>query len=319
MSTPPSHPVAAAVAAAAVAALLAGAPAAGAAPAHHPTRHATKHASKQTARHATKHTAKHARKQAKPRPFTAHGIVVSHAGPSVTVLARQLRVGGQVTQNRRLVLRMATAAAVPADGSQVTLTGKVSGSGDAVSFTGRAVAEHAAETHVYLGTVVAVNGSVVTVDKGATPGDDPTDNGEGTFTVDVSTASVSVDGAAGALAVGQSVAVLGTDDHDAVVASAVWAFSTAPATVTGEVTAVTGTVVTVAGENDTSTDIDLAATSLVVDGAPGTPDQVVVGSRVTALTITDATGATSTLALAVTPGDHNGDHGGDGSGTGSGD
>jgi hypothetical protein len=130
-------------------------------------------------------------------------------------------------------------------------------------------------------------------------------DGQNSFTVDVSQAAVTVDGATGpTLAPGQFVAVLGEGDHDTLLAASVYAFSAAPTVTGGEVSAVDGTVVTF-GEDDTSTSLDLGTATLVINGNPGgTVDQITPGNRLVVIGSTDGTGTfTATMAFAFNSGD----------------
>lgn len=260
--------------------------------------------------------AHHAGRPAKAHNFTAHGVVVSHTSSTVTVLARQVRVGKQARQNQRITVQLPKqkrghSVRVPANGSLIRTTGTTTGSGKAATYTARTLAEQHTDAHVYLGTIESIAGALVTIAKAPEPSDDPSEDGTGLFTVDTSTAAILVDGAAGDLAVGQSAAVLGTGDNDAIVATAVYAFTTAPTSQTGEVVDVTGNIVTLSGEDDASTAIDLSGVMVVLDGVSGaTADQITLGSRVLVLGTIDGTGTfTPTLAFAFSP--HEDDGGGD--------
>lgn len=264
------------------------------------------------------------------RPFTAHGLVVSHTASSITMLATDVRSGKSAQHNTPVTVSLP---------SRRTKSGKVltrrlahMAAGDRISVTGTKTGDtltaknfvgQAAPFHVYLGAVTGINGTLVTVAKAAAPSDDQNESDNGSFTVDTTNATVLVDGAAGSLAVGQTVAVLGSSVQDVVYASSVFAYSAAPAVLTGEVSAVNGTVVTVSqdgqdGEGDQSgegdqggstppappagTTTDLAAATLIVDGVSNsTPDAVTVGSRLMALGTDNGDGTfTSTIVFAFT-------------------
>lgn len=267
------------------------------------------------------------------RPFTAHGLVVSHTSSSITMLATDIRSGKSAKHNTPVTVSLPSRRSKSgkvlarrlshlAAGDRISVTGRKQGD----NFTAKNFVGQAAPFHVYLGTVTAMNGTLVTVDKGTAPSDDQNESENGSFTVDTSAATVLVDGAAGALAVGQSVAILGSSVKDVVYASSVFAFSVAPAVLKGEVTAVNGTVVTVSTDGQDGQDgqdnegdqggedggpppappagttTDLAAATLIVDGVSNsTPDAVTVGSRLMALGTDNGDGTfTSTMVFAFT-------------------
>lgn len=188
------------------------------------------------------------------------------------------------------------------------LSGTATSSGTTATFTATQVVQHTEPAHVFLGTVTAVNANLVTVTKAATASDDQGENSDGSnqFTVDVTNAAVTVDGAAGSLTVGQSVAVLGEGVHDLVLAAAVYAFTAVPTVLAGDVSAVNGTLVTIGDSGDGAT-VDLAGVPLSVNGNPDSttaalgPDTniVVLGSTDTAGTLTP------TLAFAFNSADRN--------------
>jgi hypothetical protein len=245
------------------------------------------------------------------RTFVAHGMVVSRSASTVTVLATDLRTGRTVLHNRRVVVtlpsRRTTSGKALARsmrsltrGDRVTVSGSVAGTGRRAAFHASGLSHQVAPFHVYLGTVTALNGTLVTVHKGAEPSDDANEDNHGSFTVDVSTATVSVDAAAGSLAIGHHVAVLGSSVNDIVVATSVFAFTTSPDVVSGDVSSVTGTVVTVASQDEQDshdgaqgapTVVDLAGAALIIDGTSNsTPDQITVGARISMLGMTDSAG-----------------------------
>jgi len=273
------------------------------------------------ATHASRHQPAPA---AKAHHFTAEGLVVSSTGSSIVVLARDVSSRGRVDHNKLITVAVAprhqrhphvrgASTAGPSAGTLIVgnlvdLSGTATGSGTTATFTATQVVQHAEPAHVFLGTVTAVNANLVTVTKAATASDDQGENSDGSnqFTVDVTNAAVTVDGAAGSLTVGQSVAVLGEGVHDLVLAAAVYAFTAVPTVLAGHVAAVNGTLVTIGDSGDGAT-VDLAGVPLSVNGNPDSttaalgPDTniVVLGSTDTAGTLTP------TLAFAFNSVDRN--------------
>lgn len=268
-------------------------------------------------------------KPAKVAHFAAHGTVVSASGSTAVVLARTVLVQHQAVRHDVSITvtldphalghgrgHHAAPTAGLVAGNQVELQGTESGSGDSEVFTVRHAEQHAQVAHVFLGTVTAVNGTAITVAKGEQSCDDPGEdhNGRRGMTVDVSKATVTVDGAAGTLAVGQFVAVLGEGDHDAVLAAQVYAFTNAPTAMRGEIASVTGTQVML-GDDEDATTVDLAGIPLVMNGNPGGDvTTLTAGERAVILGSTDAQD-TFTPALAFVfnhadqhPVGHNHDH-----------
>ena len=273
------------------------------------------------ATHASRHQPAPA---AKAHRFTAEGLVVSSTGSSVVVLARDVSSRGRVDHNKLITVAVAprhqrhphvrgASTAGPSAGTLIVgnlvdLSGTATSSGTTATFTATQVVQHTEPAHVFLGTVTAVNANLVTVTKAATASDDQGENSDGSnqFTVDVTNAAVTVDGAAGSLTVGQSVAVLGEGVHDLVLAAAVYAFTAVPTVLAGDVSAVNGTLVTIGDSGDGAT-VDLAGVPLSVNGNPDSttaalgPDTniVVLGSTDTAGTLTP------TLAFAFNSADRN--------------
>lgn len=259
---------------------------------------------------------------AKVHRFTAEGLVVSSTGSSIVVLARNVSNRGRVDHNKLITVAVApkrqrhphsASTAKPNAGTLivgnlVNLSGTATGSGAAATYTATQLVQHAQPAHVFLGTVTAVNADLVTVAKAATASDDQAENsdGSGEFTVDVSNAAVTVDGAAGSLTVGQSVAVLGEGVHDLVLAAAVYAFSTTPTVLAGDVTAVNGTQVTI-GDSDNGATVDLAGVPLSVNGNPDSATAALgTDTNIVVLGTTDTAGTlTPTLAFAFTSADRN--------------
>lgn len=231
--------------------------------------------------------------------FNAHGTVVSASGSTAVVLARTVQVQHQgVRHNVSITVTVAPGAfkkvgkghKAPTTaglivGDQVELTGTETGPADAQVFTVTHAVQHAQAAHVFLGKVTAVNGTLIKVSKGAEASDDQAENDNGLhgFAVDVSKATVTVDGAAGTLAVGQTVVILGEGDHDAVLAASVYAFTVAPTVLAGKISVVTGSQVTLKDDGKTTT-VDLAGTPLVINGnAGGALTGVAAGARAVVL------------------------------------
>jgi len=250
--------------------------------------------------------------------FTADGLVVAHTASTVTVLAHDLRIGKTVRHNQLITANAApghrytakvttssgsTTAADAVIGDRMTISGSVTGSGAAATFTAAAQEQHSTPGHAYLGTVESVNGSMITVSKGPKASDNAEEdnNGQDTFTIDVSAAAVLIDGAPGALTPGQTVVVLGEGDHDTILAAAVYAYTTAPTVIAGEVTAVTGSTLTI-GDQDNPTIVDLTAAALVIDGQPNpTPAALTAADTAQIVGTTDTTGTvTPTTAFVFT-------------------
>lgn len=236
--------------------------------------------------------------------FNAHGTVVSASGSTAVVMARTVQVQHQSVRHDVSITVTVTAGAFRQSGhghkapttaglivgDLVELQGTETGSGDSEVLTVTHAVQHTQVAHVFLGTVTAVNGTTVKVSKGDAASDDQgeNDNGRDGLTVDVSKAVVTVDGAAGTLAVGQTVAVLGEGDHDAVLAASVYAFTVAPTVLVGKISSVTGSKVTLGHEQDAVT-VDLATTPLVINGNAGAAlTSVAAGARAVILGTTTA-------------------------------
>ncbi len=273
------------------------------------------------ATHASRHQPAPA---AKAHRFTAEGLVVSSTGSSVVVLARDVSSRGRVDHNKLITVAVAprhqrhphvrgASTAGPSAGTLIVgnlvdLSGTATSSGTTATFTATQVVQHTEPAHVFLGTVTAVNANLVTVTKAATASDDQGENSDGSnqFTVDVTNAAVTVDGAAGSLTVGQSVAVLGEGVHDLVLAAAVYAFTAVPTVLAGDVSAVNGTLVTIGDSGDGAT-VDLAGVPLSVNGNPdSTTAALDADTNIVVLGSTDTAGTlTPTLAFAFNSADRN--------------
>jgi len=298
---------------------------------------------------------------ARPKPvhkaFTAHGLVVRHTSSSVTLLASAVKSGRHRSRNTTVTV------ALP---SRRTATGRAlakrlahTHAGDGITVTGTTVAgktvarnfaARPAPFHAYLGTVTAINDNLVTLTKAGEPSDDAREDSQGSFTVDTSDANVSLDGqpVGGALdlKVGETAAVLGSSVEDAVVATSVFAFTTAPDAIAGEVTAVDGPTLTVAPHGDhgqsgsgmqpsATTDdpgagdgqsgdggdatvqVSVDSATLIVDGASDAPvTAVTAGARVLALGVDHGNGSfDSALAFVFTHGCNSRHHGDGGQGS----
>jgi len=259
---------------------------------------------------------------AKAHRFTAEGLVVSSTGSSIVVLARNVSNRGRVDHNKLITVAVAPrhqrhphgastagpSAGTLTVGNLVDLSGTATGSGATATFTATQVVQHAEPAHVFLGTVTAVNTNLVTVTKAATASDDQGENSDGSdqFTVDVTNAAVTVDGAAGSLTVGQSVAVLGEGVHDLVLAAAVYAFTATPTVLAGDVAAVNGTLVTI-GDSENGATVDLAGVPLSVNGNPdSTTAALDADTSIVVLGSTDPAGTlTPNLAFAFNSADRN--------------
>jgi len=273
------------------------------------------------ATHASRHQPAPA---AKAHHFTAEGLVVSSTGSSIVVLARDVSSRGRVDHNKLITVAVAprhqrhphvrgASTAGPSAGTLIVgnlvdLSGTATGSGTTATFTATQVVQHAEPAHVFLGTVTAVNANLVTVTKAATASDDQGENSDGSnqFTVDVTNAAVTVDGAAGSLTVGQSVAVLGEGVHDLVLAAAVYAFTATPTILAGDVAAVNGTLVTI-GDSENGATVDLAGVPLSVNGNPdSTTAALDADTNIVVLGSTDTAGTlTPTVAFAFNSADRN--------------
>lgn len=274
---------------------------------HHPTAR----------QHPNAHPAPHPKGQ----HFAAQGLVVSASGSAVVVLAHTVTDRGGIRHNTLITVAVGAkhphapraAVAGPASpalvvGDRVDLSGVETGSGVSATFTATQVVQHPQPAQLFLGTVTAVSATLITVTTAVTGSDGGGDTGDGsaTFTADVTNAAVTVDGAPGTLTVGQSVAILGEGTHDTVLAATVAAFTTAPAVLAGDISDVTGTVVTI-GDGDNPASVDLTGVPLVVNGNPGAAvTDLGVDARIIVLGSTDTTGAfTATLAFGFNNADTN--------------
>jgi hypothetical protein len=290
------------------------------------------------------------------RPFSAHGLVIGHTSSHLTLLATAVRTAKSTARNTTVTVglpsrrtgagkALAKRLARLHDGDRLSVNGITA----AGTYTAKNFTATAAPYHAYLGTVTAVRGTTVQVAKAGEPSDDANEPSRGAFTVDVSAAAVTVDGTPGTLAIGQTVAILGSSVHDVVAATAVFAFTAAPGVVTGRITATAGAVVTLGdaegddhgdGQGDDHGDdqsddpggddagpassgiaVDLSAATLIVDGTSGaTPATLASGSRLLALGTDNGDGTfTATLAFGFTHACSSRHHGDGGQDSGDGD
>jgi hypothetical protein len=308
----------------AAAALAAGAPAGAVTTTHQST------ARQATASHATSHTARH-----HVHHFEVRGLAAGHHGRTVTVFAKTVKVGAKTRHNQRLTVTFAQG--VPGrtkiqTGDRIHLTGRGVASLHHVTVRHN---EHetvsSAPATLFVGTVKQINGSLLLVSEndrdngdggrghdqdGHGPGhggDDavagskrPSDDGPGDgdnegdghrITIDDSKASIVVDGAAGALAVGDEVAVLGEVNDGAVVAATVYGFTTPQSFLRGEITSITGDTVTIKHHGD-QVQVSLTDVPLALNGSSASPGDLAVGDKLLAVGTFDPSTNSITPAVA---------------------
>jgi hypothetical protein len=317
-----------------------------------------------TAIAATPHhamSAHHVSSKHHARHLVVKGIVAGHHGRTVMVFARTAKVGTTVRHNERLritFLRSATHARTKLrTGNHISLaaTGIASRHDFRISRDQDETVTPAPAALLF-GTVEAINANVLTIsendrDNGdhhdgddndndgghdgdndaATPADHSPggpgdgDNGQGhQVMVDDTAATILVDGAAGTIAVGDTVAVLGEAMDNTVIASTVWAFSTPQSFMRSEVQQVSGDNVTVRDDGNTSV-VSLTGVPLALNGDVGaTPSELVSGDKLLVVgSLNTMTGqVTPELAFAFNDNDNNpcgdnhdhGDHGDGGDG-----
>lgn len=266
------------------------------------------------------------------------GVVVSHTRRTVTVFASSLSVGRRRAANKRVTVRLVVrrrsatpnagnAASFDAslkDGYRINLAGNGLMRDNVISLHRLRSEDHqAAAATAWFGTVTSIdaaNGSSTVQLSEDACGEETEEHGNqnNTVTVDFSTATITVDGSPGDLAVGQLVVVLGEASNLTVLAETVYAFTSAAASVRGEISAVDGTLVTVGEQDDREGDgdddgesavtIDLgsgsAAIPLILNGNPGaTADQLRRGDKILVVG-TQPDGVTFVPALAVAFNEH---------------
>ena len=265
----------------------------------------------------------------KPRPHAQHitvqGVIVAHTGQTVTVFANTLAVGHTKSTHGRVTVTLpvsrkhtgkasleARTTSHPAAlrvGDVLTLNGTGSAAGDAITLTSaQQEVESPAPARAWFGTISAIDPtthaltlqSQDTAD-GHHAGEDGV-AGESSLAVDVSTASVTLDGAAAdtaALTVGQTVVVLGQSDHDAAVGVAVYAYTQAPTSVSGELRAVTGSVVTIGDGQNVDLSPGGTPIPLLLNGNPAaTLDQLNEGDKLLVIGAGAGDAFTPTIAFA---------------------
>ena len=263
-------------------------------------------------------SAKHPAGRHHSKRLVLKGLVAAHHGRTVTVFAKTATVGGKTRHNQRIKLVFAHSAhartKIPA-GDHLQLVARGVGSWHVFRIRHNSDESVSSESASLLfGTVTAVNGDFLTVsendrDNGdhhrgkdchghghgvsedSTPADHGSRGGHGghgggkgdhhghQITVDDTNAAITVDGAEGAITVGDTVAILGEVTDNTVVASTIYAFSTAPAFMRGEVESVSGDNVTVR-DRGTTTTVSLTGVPLALNGDVGaTPSELVAGDK----------------------------------------
>lgn len=248
------------------------------------------------------------------RHLVVNGVVAGHHHRTVTVFARTVKAGATTRHNERIELHFAHSAhgrtKIPTgDHFRIVATGTGSKRVFTIRHNHHETVSPAAAA-LFFGTVKAVNANRLTVsvndrDDGdhhdgndndgehhgdgddrvspsehspGGPGDNDNDGPGHTIAVDDTTAAITVDGAR-AIAVGDTVAVLGEASHNTVVASTIYAFTTAPSFMRGKVQQVNGDTVTLR-ENGTTSTVSLTGVPLAINGdVDATPSQLIVGDK----------------------------------------
>jgi hypothetical protein len=246
---------------------------------------------------ATTHDSHRAPSKSSPaHHFAATGLITAHTAATATVLVRAMQDGRVRVANTSITVALPASRGASgrghhrADslvtGNTITVAGTATGSGSGEKFTAQTAVQHAAPAHEFMGTVTAVSGNLATVTKAATSREDDRtdDGGRGRFTVDVGAATITADGApAGAVSVGQWVAVVGECDHDTVLATAVFAMTAAPHVLFGEVSGIAGSVVML-GNDEAAVVVDLNGLPLMLNGNAGANvDSLTSGARLIVL------------------------------------
>jgi hypothetical protein len=266
------------------------------------------------------------RHKPQPRPVAqqirVQGVIVGHSGRTVRLFADTLTVGHATSGHRVVTVTLpapgkhALAAGLATAGSAslrtgdvLTLAGTGSAAGAALALSSvRQEAEDPAPARAWFGTVSAIDPATGALTLQTQQEADGHQAGDGngpdgaTLTVDVSGAAVTLDGTTStneALAVGQTVVVLGENHHDTAVGAHVYAYSTAPTVIAGELHSVTGATITI-GDQHT---IDLAPggtpVPLLLNGNPGaTTDQLAEGDKILVLATSTTDSITATIAFA---------------------
>jgi hypothetical protein len=284
------------------------------------------------------------------------GIVAGHHGRTVTVFAKTATVGSTIRHNERIRVRFARSA----HGRTKIRTGNhlrlvATGVAHKRTFVIRHNDDEtvtASPATLIFGTVETVNGNVLTIsendrDNGdhhdgddndgdgggdndgvspnehspGGPGDGDNDGHGHQVMIDDTSATILVDGAAGTIAVGDTVAVLGETMDNTITASSVWAFSTPQAFMRGNIQTVSGDSVTLKDDGNTST-VSLTGVPLALNGDVGaTTSQLMAGDKLLLIGTVDATSGDFTPELAFAfnhrddnPCGDNDEHHGDGGG-----
>jgi hypothetical protein len=190
----------------------------------------------------------------KPKPvkvqrFTARGLVVASTPKTLRVITRQMQVGATNLPANTVVTvkRPATRGKAGNDslvGYAVTVTGTAVKLGKSTILTANHETVAARPAEVFLGEVTDVTAGRLTLEAVSAAGGADFGEAEQTLTVDISTATSTVDGDAGAPVEGEFAVVLGEREQDTIVAATLDGWTEAPDVVAGEITDVSGSVLT---------------------------------------------------------------------------
>ncbi|HTW20036.1 MAG TPA: hypothetical protein VME70_07490 [Mycobacteriales bacterium] len=286
------------------------------------------------------------------KELVVKGLVASHHGQKVTVFASSERLGTKTRHDKRIKLTFAhTSHRRVHTGDHITLVARGTGGWHKFRVSHRdQETVSPAPAALLFGSITAINGTDLTVsvndlDNGshhrgwghgrghgsqgedATPAHHGPGGGEGggegghhghhghQVTIDDSEAMILVDGTAGTLAVGDTVAVLGEVTNCTVVAADIFAFSSKPAFELGWVVSVNGENVKLNSRGRTTT-VSLAEVPLAINGDLGAdPSQLNRGDKLLIVgTVNPESGAIiPDVAFAFNHHDHHpcGHHGGD--------
>lgn len=181
----------------------------------------------------------------KPQRFTAQGLVVASTPTTLRVITRTFKVGkSSMPANTVVTVRRPASGSRSMVGYAVTLSGNATRSGRTLKLAASSVQAAPRPAEVFLGEVAAVNGTLLRVAASSAAGGDDFGDENNLLAVDTSAATGTVDGAAGTPSAGDFVIVLGERSGNTVVAATVDAYTTAPDAEAGEITAISGTTVT---------------------------------------------------------------------------
>ncbi|HEY1740039.1 MAG TPA: hypothetical protein VGI86_15095 [Acidimicrobiia bacterium] len=274
------------------------------------TAAATSHGDARTHHTSAKHHSKR---------LTVKGLVASHHGRKVTVFAKTATIGRKTRHDKRITLVFTGAArhGRVRTGDHLRLVARGDGSWHSFRVRHRdheSVSDSPAT--LLFGTIDAINGDQLTVsaadmDNGdhhrggdhhghdgeggddVTPADHSPGGGGGgdggghhghhgdgdQVTVDDTNAVITVNGSEGDLAVGDTVAILGEITDHTVVASSIFAFTSTPDFVRGNVVTIDGDNVTINDRGDGTT-VSLTGVPLAINGDLGAdPSQLKVGDK----------------------------------------